>query len=156
MQFPIPDPSLAICTSRDDKARNGLNTNYIYISYDDRLDGILYQQHLLKVPRFKNIPKSFNDGIMAIPVAHGLPYLRMLNTYLRRIFECGVLKKMKSDAWMDTIESGIYILLRSEGLEQKPYDLEFYFYAFGFWCAGIVVAVLCFLLEFFKWRVMTY
>lgn len=136
-----------------DKARNDLNTSFMYICYEDRLDGILYQQHLLKVPRFKKIPKSFMDGIMAFPLAHGLPYLKMLNIYLRRIFESGVLQKMKSDAWMDTIESGLYILFKSEGVEQKPYDLEFYFYAFAFWGAGLAIATISFLLELVRERI---
>lgn len=135
-----------------DKARTGLNTSFMYVAYDDRLEAILYQQHLLKVPLFKLITKSFKEGIMSISIADGLPYLNLLNTYLRRIFDCGILQKMKSDAWMDTIESGIYKLFRSESLEQKPYDLEFYFYAFALWAFGLVLAVLSFLWELFGRR----
>lgn len=139
-----------------DKARTGLNTSYMYVAYDDRLDAILYQQHLLKIPRFKKIPLSFKDGIMSLPVAHSLPYLSILNTYLRRIFECGILNKMRTDAWMDIIESGIYKLFRSEGVEQKNYDLEFYFYAFAFWSVGLAIATLSFLLELFRWRITSH
>lgn len=139
-----------------DKARIGLNTSYMYIAYDDRLDAILYQQHLLKIPRFKKIPLSFKDGIMSLPVAHALPYLSNLNSYLRRIFECGILNKMRTDAWMDIIESGIYTLFRSEGVEQKPYDLELYFYAFAFWIVGLAIATLSFLLELFRWRITSH
>ncbi|KAH8302321.1 hypothetical protein KR044_005105 [Drosophila immigrans] len=128
-------------------ARIGMNTSFMYVAYEDRMEGILYQQHLLKVPRFKKIPDSFMDGLMAFPVAPSLPYLNMLNAYLRRIFECGIFAKMKSDSWMDTIDSGIYKLMRNEGVEQKPYDLEFYYFPFLLWAMGLALAGICFLLE---------
>lgn len=152
----IHDRMIIVPGTTLDEARTGLNTSFMYIGYDDRLEAILYQQNLLKVPLFKLITKSFKEGIMSISIADGLPYLSMLNTYLRRIFECGILQKMKSDAWMDTIESGIYKLFRSERLEQKPYDLEFYFYAFASWAIGLVLAVLSFLLELLRGRYFLY
>ncbi|XP_062127790.1 uncharacterized protein LOC133840143 [Drosophila sulfurigaster albostrigata] len=131
------------------KARIGLNASFMYTAYEDRMEGILYQQHLLKVPRFKKIPESLMTGLMAFPVAPSLPYLSMLNVYMRRIFECGIFAKMMSDSWMDTIESGIYKLMRSEGVEQKPYDLEFFYYAFALWAIGLTLAGLAFIFEMF-------
>ncbi|KAH8371448.1 hypothetical protein KR093_007514 [Drosophila rubida] len=133
-------------------ARTGLNSSFMYTVYEDRMEGILYQQHLLKVPRFRKIPESFMDGLMAFPVAPSLPYLNMLNAYLRRIFECGIFVKMKSDSWMDTIESGIYKLMRNEGIERKPFDLEFYYLAFALWAIGLVLACLIFAMEIQMWR----
>ncbi|XP_034109700.2 uncharacterized protein LOC117571593 [Drosophila albomicans] len=131
------------------KARIGLNSSFMYVAYEDRMEGILYQQHLLKVPRFKKIPESLMTGLMAFPVAPSLPYLSMLNVYLRRIFECGIFAKMMSDSWMNAIESGIYKLMRSEGVEQKPYDLEFFYYAFALWAIGLTLAGLAFIFEMF-------
>ncbi|XP_060656104.1 uncharacterized protein LOC132791270 [Drosophila nasuta] len=134
-------------------ARTGLNTSYMYFSYEDRLEAILYQQHLLKVPRFKVIPESFMDGLMALPTAPSLPYLSHLNVFFRRIFECGVWNKMKSDAWMDAIDSGIFRLMRNEGTERKPYDLDFYFFVFVLWAVGLTLAGLCFLMELLRWHI---
>ncbi|KAH8302320.1 hypothetical protein KR044_005102, partial [Drosophila immigrans] len=133
-------------------ARTGLNTSYMYFGYEDRLEAILYQQHLLKVPRFKIISESFMDGLMALPVARSLPYLNLLNAYLKRIFESGIWNKMKSDAWMDTIDSGIFKIMRNEGTEQKAFDLDFYLFAFGLWAIGLTLAGLCLLIELFRWR----
>ncbi|XP_030571432.1 uncharacterized protein LOC115770334 [Drosophila novamexicana] len=133
-----------------DASRIALNTSYMYIGYIDRLDGILYQQRLLKVPLFKLTTQSFIDGFMSVPVVTGLPYLNMLNIYLRRIFECGILAKMKSDAWQETIEGGITKLMRGEEDELKPYDLEFYYYAYILWAVGLVLSMLCFMLERFR------
>lgn len=133
-----------------DASRIALNTSYMYIGYIDRLDGILYQQRLLKVPLFKLTTQSFMDGFMSVPVVTGLPYLNMLNIYLRRIFECGILAKMKSDAWQETIEGGITKLMRGEEDELKPYDLEFYYYAYVLWAVGLVLSMLCFMLERFR------
>jgi len=134
------------------RTRIGLNTSFMYSLYDDRLEGILYQQHLLKVPRFKKIPESTMDALMALITVDSLPYLNMFNSYLRRTFECGIFSKMKSDSWRDAIEGGIYTLMRSEGVEQKPFDLEFYFYAFLLWALGLTLAAMCFILELIRWR----
>lgn len=135
-----------------DRARASLNESFMYFAYEDRMDALLYQQHLLKVPRFQLIKESIMYGLMSISIPYGLPYLNMLNTYLRRIFECGILSKMMNDAWRDTIASGIYILFRSEGTEQKPYDLQFYYYAFGMWAIGLIIATISFLLELLRKR----
>ncbi|KAM8709941.1 hypothetical protein ACLKA7_016703 [Drosophila subpalustris] len=133
-------------------ARIGLNASFMYSLFEDRMEGILYQQHLLKVPRFVVVPESYLDGFMAFPVAPSLPYLSMLNAYLRRIFECGILSKLKSDAWSDTIDSGIYKRMRDDGEELKPYDLEFYFFGFLLWALGLTLATLCFLVELLRLR----
>ncbi|KAH8302318.1 hypothetical protein KR044_005090, partial [Drosophila immigrans] len=124
-----------------------LNTNFMYIIYEDRMDCILHQQHLLKVPRFKTIQENIGFGLMAFPVAPSLPYLNMLNTYLYRIFECGIFQKMMSDSWRDSIYSGIYHLLRNERTELKPFELEFYLLAAALWAIGLILASLCFFLE---------
>ncbi|KAH8371450.1 hypothetical protein KR093_007516, partial [Drosophila rubida] len=134
------------------KARTGLNTSYMYSAYEDRLEAALYQQNLLKVPRFKKIPESFMDGLMALPLAPSLPYQSLFNTYLRRIFECGVWHKLKSDSWMDTIDSGIYKLMRDDEVERKPFDLSFYLFVFILWAVGLTLAGLCMLMELLWWR----
>ncbi|KAH8371449.1 hypothetical protein KR093_007515, partial [Drosophila rubida] len=134
------------------KARTDLNTSYMYFAYEDRLEAALYQQNLLKVPRFKKIPESFMDGLMALPLAPSLPYQSLFNTYLRRIFECGVWHKLKSDSWMDTIDSGIYKLMRDDEVERKPFDLSFYLFVFILWAVGLTLAGLCLLMELLWWR----
>ncbi|XP_023168149.2 uncharacterized protein LOC111597582 [Drosophila hydei] len=135
-----------------ESTRISLNTSYMYTGYSDRLDGILFQQHLLKVPLFKMTSQSLMDGFMSFPVVDGLPYLNMLNAYLRRIFEYGILTKMRIDAWLELLEGGITKFIASDRIEQKPYDLEFYYNAFALWSAGLVLATLCFLLEFVRSR----
>ncbi|KAH8302316.1 hypothetical protein KR044_005080 [Drosophila immigrans] len=127
--------------------RARLNTSFMYFAYEDRLDCLLYQQHLLKVPRFKKIHESLSNGLMSLPVASSLPYLNMLNAYLNRIFECGIFHKMLRDSWRDLIDSGLYRLLISERTEQKPFELKFYLLAVALWTIGLVLASLCFLLE---------
>ncbi|XP_001984588.2 uncharacterized protein LOC6557759 [Drosophila grimshawi] len=135
-----------------ENARLSLNTSFMYIGYSDRIRGILYQQHLLKVPRFKMMTQSLCDGLMSFPVAPGLPYLNILNIYIRRIFESGILKKMRSDSWRDVVKSGITKLMRGDGVEEKHYDLEFYFYVFALWAIGLGLSVLCFILELLRKR----
>ncbi|KAH8369895.1 hypothetical protein KR093_001390 [Drosophila rubida] len=127
--------------------RANLNTSFMYIAYEDRMDCLLYQQHLLKVPRIKKIPETIMNGLMSLPVAPSLPYLNMLNSYLRRIFETGIFRKMMSDSCRDAIESGICHLMRSEHTGQDCFNLEFYLLAIALWAIGLSVASLCFLLE---------
>ncbi|KAH8415633.1 hypothetical protein KR222_006951, partial [Zaprionus bogoriensis] len=136
-----------------DQARYSLNTSFMYYFYKDRMDAVLYQQHLLKVPLFKRIDAIVGAGIFSYPIPDGLPYLELLNVYLRRMFDCGILNKMMSDSWRDAIEGGALKLLRSEGVEHKPYNLEFYYIAFAIWAIALTAAVLSFLLEMLWWRV---
>ncbi|XP_030242835.1 uncharacterized protein LOC115563655 [Drosophila navojoa] len=131
-------------------ARVTMNTSHMYTRYEDRLDGFLFQQHLLKVPLFKVIPKSLSDGFMSFPVLNGLPYLNLINSYLRRIFEYGILQKIKTDAYLDTIEGGITKFITSDRTERKPFAVEFYYYAFALWGVGLMLASLCFVLELLR------
>ncbi|EDW19540.2 uncharacterized protein Dmoj_GI13839 [Drosophila mojavensis] len=133
-------------------ARVTMNTSYMYTRYEDRLDGFLFQQHLLKVPLFKVIPKSLWDGFMSFPVVNGLPYLNIMNTYLSRIFEHGILSKIKTDTYLDAIEGGITKFIASDGIERKPFSVEFYYYAFALWGVGLILASLCFFLELLRHR----
>ncbi|KAH8301916.1 hypothetical protein KR044_000795 [Drosophila immigrans] len=139
-------------TEELDANRAKLNTSFLYIVYEDRMDGLLYQQHLLEAPRFKRISESVMDGLMSIPVAPSLPYLNMLNVYLSRIFECGIFDKMKNDAYMDTVDSGIYKLMRNEGKNMISYDLDFYFFPIVLWAVGLTFAGLSFVLELLRWH----
>ncbi|KAH8369894.1 hypothetical protein KR093_001391 [Drosophila rubida] len=127
--------------------RAKLNISFMYIAYEDRLDCLLYQQHLLKVPRFKKIQESVGNGLMSFPVAPSLPYLNMLNSYLRRIFESGIFQKMIGDSCRDSIESGICHLFRTEASGRNSFNLEFYLLAVALWAIGLSIATLCFLLE---------
>ncbi|KAH8302315.1 hypothetical protein KR044_005078, partial [Drosophila immigrans] len=129
------------------RSRAMLNTSFMYFGYEDRMDCLLYQQHLLKVPRFKKIQESLGNGLMSFPVAPGLPYLNMLNIYLRRIFDCGIFQKMMSDSWRDSIDGGIFHFLRNVHSEHKPFELEFYLLVVAIWAIGLILASLCFLLE---------
>jgi len=135
-----------------DNTRDSLNTSYMYITFEDKMEALLYQQHLLKVPRLKMIPESIKDAMMSWPVLPSLPYLNLMNSYLRRIFECGILAKMKSDAWRDAIDGGIYKLFQNDGTETIPFDLKFYFFAFVVWITGLALSGLSFLLELLRLR----
>ncbi|KAH8302314.1 hypothetical protein KR044_005076, partial [Drosophila immigrans] len=150
----VIDNAYIVPTEELDANRAKLNTSFLYIVYEDRMDGLLYQQHLLEAPRFKRLPESVMDGLMSIPVAPSLPYLNMLNVYLSRIFECGIFDKMKNDTYMDTVESGIYKLLRNNGKKIKSYDLEFYFFPLVMWVVGLTFAGLSFLLELLRWHMV--
>ncbi|KAH8302317.1 hypothetical protein KR044_005085 [Drosophila immigrans] len=147
----IPEALIRNCYIASSEELNAnrakLNTSFMYILYEDRMDCLLHQQHLLKIPRFKIIQESVVDGLMSIPVAPSLPYLNMLNAYLKRIFECGIFQKMMSDSWRDSIYSGIYHFLKNEPMEHKSFELEFYFLAVALWAIGLTLSILCFLLE---------
>ncbi|KAH8302319.1 hypothetical protein KR044_005096 [Drosophila immigrans] len=129
------------------KNRVTLNTSFMHIAYGDRMDCLLYQQHLLKVPRFKKLPESIAYGVMSFPVASSLPYLNILNTFLKHIFESGIFRKMLRDSWIDTIESGLHKLMKNDVVEHKPFDLQFYILALALWAIGLTLASLCFVLE---------
>ncbi|XP_062127788.1 uncharacterized protein LOC133840141 [Drosophila sulfurigaster albostrigata] len=148
----VIDNAFVVPTDELDFNRANLNTSFMYIVYEDRMDGLLYQQHLLKAPRFKRMPESIMDGLMSIPVASSLPYLNMLNIYLSRIFEYGIFHKMKNDAYMSAIDSGLYKLMRNEDDGLISYDLNFYFFPIVLWGIGLTCAGLSFLLELLRWR----
>ncbi|XP_062127789.1 uncharacterized protein LOC133840142 [Drosophila sulfurigaster albostrigata] len=106
-----------------DRVRAGLNTSFLYIAYGDRMDCLLYQQLLLKTPRFKKLSLG-SDAFFSFPLASSLPYLNMLNTYLQRIYDSGIFMKMMRDSSRDTIDSGIHKLFRDDGFESTNYDIS--------------------------------
>ncbi|XP_037714076.1 uncharacterized protein LOC119549853 [Drosophila subpulchrella] len=132
--------------------RDGLNTSYIYLLYEDRLELILMQQYLLKTPRFNMIRQGVGYALESYCVSNSLPYLEMTSEFMRRLQEHGINIKMKADTFRELIQQGIYTLMRDDEPPAKAFDLDYYFFAFVLWAVGLVVSLLVFFVEVFKFK----
>ncbi|KAH8233435.1 hypothetical protein KR026_008181, partial [Drosophila bipectinata] len=130
--------------------RDGLNESYMYVMYEGRRTLNLMQQRLLKTPRFHTVPEPIGFALDSILVSRSLPYLNILNQFMRRLQEHGIFIKIKADVFQVMIEQGIHTLMRDNEPPAKPFDLEYYFFAFALWGAGLVLSLLVFLVEILK------
>ncbi|KAH8269466.1 hypothetical protein KR018_003416, partial [Drosophila ironensis] len=130
-----------------EKYRSGLNDSYMYALYEDRIDLILRQQYLLRTPRFIVVRQAINIALEAHVVSRSLPYLQLANEFMHRLQEHGIFIKMKADSFQSLLDAGIYTLLREVEPPTKPFDLEFYFFAFLIWSVGLGMSLIVFLLE---------
>ncbi|XP_016947341.1 uncharacterized protein LOC108022754 [Drosophila biarmipes] len=130
--------------------RDGLNTSYMYLLYEDRLELILMQQYLLKTPRFYMIRQRVGFALESFCVSNSLPYLQMTSEFMRRLQEHGINIKMKADTFRVLIQQGIYTLMRDDEPPAKAFDLDYYFFAFVLWAVGLVAALLIFFVEVVK------
>ncbi|EDV37779.2 uncharacterized protein Dana_GF19765 [Drosophila ananassae] len=138
--------------------RDNLNESYMYVMYDGRRELNLMQQRLLKTPRFHTVEEPIGFALNSIPVSKSLPYLNILNQFMRRLQEHGIFIKIKADVFQVMIEQGIYTLMRDNEPPAKPFDLEYYFFAFALWAVGLFISLLFFLAEILRisyktWRV---
>ncbi|XP_017015290.2 uncharacterized protein Ir60e [Drosophila takahashii] len=127
--------------------RDGLNKNYIYMLYEDRLELVLMQQYLLKTPRFNMIPQGVGYALESYCVSNSLPYLTMTSEFMRRLQEHGINSKMRADTFRELIQQGIYSLMRDDEPPAKAFDLDYYFFAFVLWAVGLAVSLLVFIAE---------
>lgn len=133
------------------KYRRDLNTSSLHIALEDSIEFTLYQQKFLHVPLFHKLPKIIYQQPFFMPAAYGRPYLKIFNWYVRRMFEAGILLKMKSEGFSHGIQSGrLQFVYRSRYQEVDSNDLEYYFVAIGVWLVGMLLATLCFAWE--CWR----
>nr|XP_043066249.1 uncharacterized protein LOC108125630 [Drosophila bipectinata] len=130
--------------------RDSLNESYMYVMYEGRRTLNLMQQRLLKTPRFHTVPEPIGFALDSILVSRSLPYLNILNQFMRRLQEHGIFIKIKADVFQVMIEQGIHTLMRDNEPPAKPFDLEYYFFAFALWGAGLVLSLLFFLVEILK------
>ncbi|XP_017061753.1 uncharacterized protein LOC108101788 [Drosophila ficusphila] len=132
--------------------RDGLNKNYIYLLYEDRLELVLMQQYLLKTPRFYKLRQEVGYALESYCVSNSLPYLKMTSEFMRRLQEHGINIKFKADAFRELIQLGMYTLMRDDEPPTKAFDLQYYYFAFGLWAVGLVLALLVLSIELVKWR----
>lgn len=133
--------------------RRDLNTSLLHIAFEDSIEFTLYQQKFLHVPMLHKLPKIIFQQPFFMPAAYGRPYLKIFNWYVRRMFEAGILLKMKSEGFSHGIQSGrLQFAYSSRYQEVDSNDLEYYFVAIGVWLGGMLLATLCFLWEWWRGR----
>lgn len=153
LQLPDLHPQLAkrlVLTPEElvDQYRQDLNTSWLHIAFDDSIEFALYQQKFLRVPLFRKLSQIIYQQPFFMPAAYGRPYLKIFNWYVRRMFEAGILQKMKSEGFSHGIQSGrLRFLYRSRYAEVDSNDLEYYYVAAGVWLVGMLLATLCFVCE---------
>ncbi|XP_030571433.1 uncharacterized protein LOC115770335 [Drosophila novamexicana] len=131
-----------------DKYRLELNTSMLHNGFEDSIEFALYQQKFLRVPLFHKLPKIIYQQPFFMPAAYGRPYLKIFNWYVRRMFEGGILLKMKSDGFAHGIQSGrLRFVNRARYQEVNSNDLEYYYAAAGVWLCGILLSTACFIYE---------
>ncbi|KAH8380876.1 hypothetical protein KR200_007570 [Drosophila serrata] len=154
MQTLIPDRhkliSRIVITSEQnvDMFRRNLNTSCIHSGFFDRLEFALYQQKFLKLPIFRKFPHILYQQPLQISTSFGRPYLQLFNWFSRRTFESGIFLKMKEDAYLHGIQSGLLTFdFRDKYLKVKSNNLEYYYLVAGFWLGGLFLALISFFVE---------
>ncbi|TDG43727.1 hypothetical protein AWZ03_009855 [Drosophila navojoa] len=134
-----------------DRYRLELNVSMLHNGFADSIEFALYQQKFLRVPLFHKLPQIIYQQPFFMPAAYGRPYLKIFNWYLRRMFEGGILLKMKTDGFINGIQSGrLRFVNHAKYQEVNSNDLEYYYAAAALWLIGILLASLCFIVE--RWR----
>lgn len=134
-----------------DRYRLELNVSMLHNGFADSIEFALYQQKFLRVPLFHKLPQIIYQQPFFMPAAYGRPYLKIFNFYMRRVFEGGILLKMKSDGFINGIQSGrLRFVNRARYQEVNSNDLEYYYVAAGVWLIGMLLASVCFIFE--RWR----
>ncbi|XP_017016834.2 uncharacterized protein [Drosophila kikkawai] len=130
--------------------RDGLNRNYMYMLYEDRLDLILMQQYLLKTPLFDLVRQGVGFTMENYCVGNDLPYRGMISEFMRRVMEHGINIKLKADAFSVMIKCGFFTLMRDDEPPAKAFELEFYYFAFALWAVGHLLSLAVFVMEILK------
>ncbi|EDV96937.1 uncharacterized protein LOC6557741 [Drosophila grimshawi] len=150
LQLPDIHPQLAkrlVLTPEHlvERYRHELNTSMVYSALEDKIDFTFYQQKFLRVPLFRKLPKIIYQQPFFMPAAYGRPYLKIFNWYVRRMFEAGILLKMKNDGFGHGIQSGrLHFINRATLQEVNSNDLEYYYVAAVVWLGGMLLATACF------------
>ncbi|KAH8297509.1 hypothetical protein KR054_000814 [Drosophila jambulina] len=154
MQKLIPDRkklvSRIVTTSEQDVDvfRRNLNTSCIHSGFFDRIEFALYQQQFLRLPIFRKFPHILYQQPLQISTPFGRPYLQLFNWFSRRIFESGIFWKMKEDAYLHGIQSGLLSFdFRDKYLKVKSNNLEYYYLIAGLWLGGLILALISFFVE---------
>ncbi|XP_017840181.1 uncharacterized protein LOC108598078 [Drosophila busckii] len=138
-----PTPDLLV-----DSYRNALNTSILHSGFEDTIEFVFYQQKFLRVPRLQKLSQMIYQQPFFMPAAFGRPYLKIFNAYVRRMFEAGILLKMKSDGFTHGIQSGrLHFVSSSWYQEVNSNDLEYYYIAGLLWLAGMLLAGISFVCE---------
>ncbi|XP_020802060.1 uncharacterized protein LOC110179044 [Drosophila serrata] len=132
--------------------RENLNSSYIYLSFEDRLELSLMQQDLLKTPRFDVIRQGVTYSLEGFYVSRSLPYLGLVSEFMFRLQEHGINMKMKKDTFWVMIKQKMYTLMRDEEPPAKAFDLQFYYFAFALWFVGLAISLLIFFVEIYYSR----
>ncbi|KAH8234297.1 hypothetical protein KR038_007215, partial [Drosophila bunnanda] len=129
--------------------RETLNSSYIYLSFEDRLELSLMQQDLLKTPRFDVIRQGVTYSLEGFYVSRSLPYLGLVSEFMCRLQEHGIHMKMKRDTFWVMVEQKMYKLMRDEEPPAKAFDLQFYYFAFALWFVGLAISLVIFFAEIY-------
>ncbi|XP_016988946.1 glutamate receptor 2.5 [Drosophila rhopaloa] len=129
------------------KLRKSLNTSYVYEAYEDRISFELLQQKYLRVPIFKTLKEVYDQRPVFVALRHGLPYVELVNDYLRRTWESGIWLKLQKDANFEGISSGEISFRKSKSWEIQVFDKDFYFFAYILLVLGWLAGAIVFLLE---------
>ncbi|KAH8415638.1 hypothetical protein KR222_006960, partial [Zaprionus bogoriensis] len=128
-----------------DKYRRELNTSFLHIAFEDSIEFTLYQQKFLHVRLLHKLSQVVYQQPFYMPAAYGRPYLKIFNWYVRRMFEAGILLKMKSDGYGHGIQSGtLRFVSGARHLEVDSNSLQYYYVAAGVWLGGMLLAALSF------------
>lgn len=131
-----------------DVFRRNLNTSCIHSGFYDRIEFALYQQKFLRLPIFRKFPHILYQQPLQISTAFGRPYLQLFNWFSRRIFESGIFLKMKEDAYMHGIQSGLLNFnFRDKYLKVRSNNVEYYYLIAVLWLGGLFLALITFFVE---------
>ncbi|KAH8234798.1 hypothetical protein KR032_003353 [Drosophila birchii] len=154
MQKLIPDRqklvSRIVTTSEQDVDvfRRNLNTSCIHSGFFDRIEFALYQQQFLRLIIFRKFPHILYQQPLQISTPFGRPYLQLFNWFSRRIFESGIYWKMKEDAYLHGIQSGLLSFdFQDKYLKVKSNNFEYYYLIAGLWLGGLFLALISFFVE---------
>ncbi|KAM7343565.1 uncharacterized protein ACRADG_010558 [Cochliomyia hominivorax] len=129
--------------------RKNLNMHLnIFSAFEDIMNYYFIQQRLLSKRKAKALEESLHSFTFFIIVRHRLPVLNLFNHYLMFIKESGLVNKMIKDSEFDGLISHDIQLFQNP-VKNVRVVFEHMQYVFALWLFGMMVAGLCFILEFF-------
>ncbi|KAH8336706.1 hypothetical protein KR059_001361 [Drosophila kikkawai] len=133
------------------RLRNNFNLNYSFIVTGDRWTSYAEQQKIFKKPLFylSNDLCFTRMLFLSIPVRRYLPYRHLFEDHILRQNEFGLVRYWRAHSFFDMVRLGITPLedLSHPKPSEKSIIMEDVSRILLFYLAGMVMSILCFLLE---------
>ncbi|KAI8123495.1 hypothetical protein CVS40_5827 [Lucilia cuprina] len=131
--------------------RQILNMSYMYTTFEEYADFLLFRQTYLKRPTAKKLNELLHHRPIFITLPHRSPIIDRFNRYLLYMMESGIFKKILSDTkWHGILSGRLKLFLDEE--ENKSLTWEYFQYVFLIWLLGLFSGFLSCLCEMYIFK----
>ncbi|XP_043644929.1 uncharacterized protein LOC122614432 [Drosophila teissieri] len=127
--------------------RNNFDQKYAYVLFPDRMDMFVYAQQYLRHPKFRRIPIDICFLFAGFPMSKKWFLKHHLSRAWFHAFESGIVNKMASDSYRESVGQGYLSFPITEHLEAKPLGLYYFVMPAISLVLGYSMALLSFIVE---------